>query len=82
MNIANILKDVPYTISYVLNTIYMYIYRYIIFSNFPEPFLSVLKYYGFTFHPFNSTTNNGNSLIKSVKLQSSVKIRMKSSTDD
>lgn len=48
-------------------------YTCIKFSNFPKHFLRVL-----TFHQFNSTTNNGSSLIKSVKLHSSVQIRMKS----
>lgn len=51
-------------------------YTCIKFSNFPGHFLSVI-----TFHQVNSTTNNGSSLIKSVKLHSSVQIRMKSSTD-
>lgn len=45
----------------------MYIYRYIIFFNFFEYFLSVLKYYGFIFYFFNLIINNGNLLIKSVK---------------
>lgn len=51
-------------------------YTCINFSKFPGHFSSVI-----TFHQFNSTTNNGSSLIKSVKLHSSVQIRMKSSTD-